>query len=87
MEKSVVVISHAVNWKSTKSGAKMGKACVLPEFPNHSVAPEPDTFCLGIAIVGVFILISYLWRSARVLVHLRANFWPILIFVECNDGN
>ncbi len=28
----------------------------------------------------------YLWRSARVLVHLRANFWPILDFLECNGG-
>ena len=26
-----------------------------------------------------------MWRSARVLVHLRANFWPILNFLECND--
>ncbi len=28
-----------------------------------------------------------MWRSARVLVHLRANFWPILNFLECIGRN
>ena len=28
-----------------------------------------------------------MWRSVRVLVHLRANFWPILNFLERNTSH
>ncbi len=53
----------------------------------HGIVYAPWCITLKVLVVHNAANGAQMWRSTRVLVHLRANFWPIQNFLKRNDGN